>query len=145
MPNLPGPAIRGTKSQLTKATTTYAVASEISARGFLVALTFGNAPKADILASSVDQRQVFTVQVKGNAAGGARGFWLLGAHQPDAAPHHFYVFVDLGPAGTRPAFWVAPSKVVRAEAYVDRGKNGTWATFEWDTNPTWAERWDILG
>lgn len=49
------------------------VAAELTRRGYLVSLTFGNAPVADLLVVSPSERE-FMVDVKGQST---KNFWLF--------------------------------------------------------------------
>jgi hypothetical protein len=73
-------------------------AAELTRRGYLVALTLGNAPAADLLVQSPGG-QHFTVDVKGLAA---RNWWLVSerTNHPD-----FYLLV-LVPKDGSPTFYI---------------------------------------
>ena len=63
------------------------VAAELSRRGYMIALTLGNAPRTDLMATSPSGR-FFRVEVKGQAT---KNFWLIRRHHADK--DHFYVLV----------------------------------------------------
>lgn len=57
----------------TQWTSQFYAAAELTRRGYLVSLTFGNAPVSDLLVRSLDDNQ-FSVDVKGQST---KNFWLI--------------------------------------------------------------------
>ncbi len=61
------------KKYQTQWTSQFYVAAELTRRGYLVSLTLGNAPKADLLVVSPNEK-TFKVDVKGQRN---KSFWLI--------------------------------------------------------------------
>ena len=80
------------------------VAAELTRRGYLTALTFGNAALSDLLVQS-PQGHAFTVDVKGQST---RNFWLVQRREGNA--NHYFVLVYLPPHFEPPQFFVLSSK-----------------------------------
>jgi hypothetical protein len=78
-------------------------AAELTRRGYLVSLTFGNAPVSDLMVQSPMGKQ-FSVDVKGQST---RNFWLVQTRPPN--PNHFFVLVYLPPEFAPPRFFVLSS------------------------------------
>lgn len=79
-------------------------AAELTRRGYLVSLTLGNAPVADLLVASPSGNS-FKVDVKGLAI---RNFWLVQRRIPK--DDLFYVFVYLPKSSEAPRFFILSSK-----------------------------------
>lgn len=79
-------------------------AAELTRRGYLVSLTLGNAPVADLLAISPKGAQ-FEIDVKGQAT---KNFWLLQRRSPDRKLL-FYVLVYFPRNNQIPEFFVLTS------------------------------------
>ena len=76
------------------------VAAELTRRGYLVSLTLGNAPVADLLVVSPARRQ-FWVDVKGQST---RNFWLI--QRRERCEHLFFILVYLPKGEDPPRFFV---------------------------------------
>src|SRR4030042_2373656 len=78
-------------------------AAELTRRGYLVSLTFGNAPVSDLLVKSPNGKQ-FTVDVKGQST---KNFWLI---QPRVLnPEHFFILVFLPQQNLPPQHFIMSS------------------------------------
>lgn len=64
-------------------------AAELTRRGYLVSLTFGNAPTSDLLVES-PSGILFTVDVKGQST---KNFWLI--QRRDPKPNHYFILIYL--------------------------------------------------
>ena len=93
-------------------------AAELTRRGYLVPLTFGNAPVSDLLVKSPNGSQ-FTVDVKGQST---RNFWLIQPRMPD--PRHFFILVFLPKENTPPQYFIISSDDLMRlrEANDERGR-----------------------
>ena len=121
----------------------YAVAAELSLRGFVVAVTSRNAPGVDLLAASPGLQKTVSLQVKANKPKGTQAYWLLGKRaQTDIAPSLFYVFVNLKDGGNRAEFYIVPSAVVARGLVVEERPNSTWYSFA--RNERYRDRWEQL-
>ena len=139
----------------------YYVASELAARGFHAAVTYGNAPTVDILVGRLDGAAMLSLQVK-------TSHWALRTRGRGAAksPHHyewdvgeksatlhrpdlFFAFVDLKTGSNeKPDVFIVPSKVVFEafdNPYFKSGKRRRW---RWHPSIKDVERfknnWKIL-
>ena len=89
----------------------YLVAGELTLRGYLASITLRNSRGIDIVASNRDATKSVTIQVKTNSDGSS--VWMLNKKAEDFwSDNHFYIFVSLKELGERPAYYIAPSKVV---------------------------------
>lgn len=120
------------------------VAAELSRRGYMVALTLGNAPRTDLMATSPSGK-CLRVEVKGQAT---KNFWIVRRHPID--PDHFYFFVFLPKSGS-PEFFVLTCEEVQAlrEEYAVRMReNGRYRDdlggLNWTTPFPHRDRWDKL-
>jgi hypothetical protein len=96
-------------------------AAELTRRGYLVSLTFGNAPVADLLVVSPKQKH-FMVDVKGQSS---RNFWLMQYREIDE--ELFYVLVYLPKEFAAPEFYIlsCAEMIKRREAYRKHIENGS--------------------
>lgn len=82
----------------------YHVAAELSARGFIASLTWGNAPRTDVLAQHRDRPTlIHGIQVKTRRSGS----FQLGEASEAVVPadaNEWYVLVSLRAPGERPDF-----------------------------------------
>ncbi|MHC4716931.1 MAG: hypothetical protein ACYS5V_08180 [Planctomycetota bacterium] len=120
------------------------VAAELCRRGYMVALTLGNAPRTDLMATSPSGR-CFRVEVKGQAT---KSFWLIRRHPVDE--DHFYVLVFIPKAGP-PDFFVLTCEelqALREEYAVRKRSEGAYRDelggFNWTTPREHRDRWDKL-
>ncbi|MFZ5768640.1 MAG: hypothetical protein ACOY3F_08090 [Bacillota bacterium] len=121
-------------------------AGELARRGYLVSLTLGNAPVADLLVQSPSGTH-FTVDVKGQST---KNFWLIQKREPN--PAHFFVLVylpsDLGP----PRYFIVPSDELmrRREEYRTRiiSKGARYRDelggINWSTASQYENNWGCL-
>lgn len=120
----------------------YCVAAELSSRGYIVTVTARNAPGVDIMASTVNGKKAFNIQVKANKPGGTHSFWLLGkGAKKTVSPNLFYVFVNLH-KDRKPDFYVVKSYIVARNLDISRSKNGTWYSF--GRNEKYKNQWKYL-
>jgi hypothetical protein len=133
----------------------YAAAAELTRRGLVASITLRNTRGIDILVSNADASKSAGVQVKTNQNG--KRLWLLNRKAEDFHSRNlYYVFVCLKDPGTRPDFFVVPSKDVAR--YVTRshrrwlarpGQGGQahrdtpMRQFK-DPDGKYLERWDLL-
>ena len=133
-------AITKTKSFITGMAGVYYTAAELSRRGFIVTLTVRNAPGVDILASTLDLKKTFSIQVK--ARGSNTKDWLLNKDVKKlVSPNFFYGFVNIM-ENKGPEFYIAKSNTVANNMRTGRWKNSTFYWFEKDLK--YKDRWDIL-
>ena len=83
--------------------TQFFAAAELTRRGYLVSLTFGDATVSDLLVRSPNGKQ-FTVDVKGQST---KNFWLI---QPRVRnPEHFFILVFLPKQNLPPQYFIMSS------------------------------------
>jgi hypothetical protein len=122
------------------------VAAELTRRGYLVSLTLGNAPVADLLVVS-PERYHFMVDVKGQST---RNFWLIQRREP--REDLYFVLVYLPRDKEPPRFFVLRSTELmnRREEYRKHiestgGKyKDEMGGINWTTAFEYEDRWDIL-
>jgi hypothetical protein len=122
------------------------VAAELTRRGYLIALTLGNAKATDLLVSS-DSGKHFRVEVKGQSK---RNFWLYDRVEPQ--DDLFYILVALGKVGEHPRFNVLSSTEAMTE--YDEYKRGCppdksekwkgWWGMKWQTALKYEDQWEKL-
>lgn len=119
----------------------YLVAAELTAHGLIVSPTLRNAPGADLLVTTPDCQQAWSVQVKTNSD--KWGFWLVGKKAMTAAsPSHIYVLVNL--IGRDSEFYIIPSKHLAPMVREEVNKNSTWySVYAEDADP-YRERWECF-
>mgnify|MGYP000880656761 CR=1 FL=1 len=120
-------------------------AAELTRRGYLVSLTFGNAPVADLLVQSPEGKQ-FTVDVKGQST---RNFWIIQRREPN--PNHNFVLVYLTKGQQPPSFYIFSSDELmkkRTEYEEESTKRGKYRDdmggFNFTTALAYQDRWDAL-
>src|SRR5690349_12310170 len=95
------------ESQATRYKTQWATqffaAAELTRRGYLVSLTFGNAAVTDLHVQS-PSGALFTVDVKGQSN---RSFWIVQRRPKNS--NHYFVLVYLPPALATPRYFVLTS------------------------------------
>ncbi len=129
-----------TKNYFTGMAGVYFVASELSSRGYIAAVTTGNAPGVDIIASTPDLKKTFNIQVKTNSVDGTQSFWLINEKSKKlVSPNHVYVFVNMKEKSNHDIY-IVKSKTVADKMYI--GKDGTWPSFYRDKK--YKEKWDLL-
>ena len=121
------------------------VAAELTRRGYLVSLTFGNAHVADLLVQSPNEKQ-FTVDVKGQST---KNFWFIQRRPPK--PDHYFVLVYLPPKNDPPVFYILSSDELMAkrkeyeEASIVRGKyRDDMGGMNWSSALPYKDRWNAL-
>ena len=105
------------ESAITGAAGAYFAAAELSHRGWIASLTWGNTPRTDILAQSLDPPILVAVQVKARDTGD----FQLGVHGEDPSTpgtNEWYILVSLGDVGARPDYYVVPRDHVSALAHI---------------------------
>jgi hypothetical protein len=101
----------GLESTLVGVAGEYYVAAELSARGFIAAITLSNSRGIDIITTLPDGKRSVSIQVKTSSKRGEK--WIL--NKKDEVPRsgsHFFVFVLLQGEGKRPSFHIVPSLIV---------------------------------
>lgn len=91
-------------------------AAELTRRGYLVSLTFGNAPISDLLVQSPLGNH-FTVDVKGQSS---KNFWLIQPRKPN--PNHYFILVYLPKGYEQPKYFIISSDELmkKREEYKNR-------------------------
>ena len=135
------------KRYRTQWTSQFYVAAELTRKGYMVALTLGNAPTTDLMVVSPSGKQ-FKVQVKGLSS---KNFWLIKKRQENDL---YYVFVYLPKDSKPPKFFIMNSKEVankieehkkfvepRGKIYKKFDEGFNWSTVlehenKWDKLPT---------
>jgi hypothetical protein len=120
-------------------------AAELTRRGYLVTLTFGNAPVIDILAQSPKGVQ-FSVDVKGQST---KNFWLI--QRRESLPHHYYILVYV-PAEAPPTYLVMSCeemmkrRVEYQEHIVSTGGKyrDDLGGMNWSTALNYKDKWNTL-
>lgn len=87
--------------------------AELARRGYLVSLTFGNAPESDLLVRS-PSGSPFTVDVKGQSN---KSFWLIQSRASN--PNHYFILVYLPKDYGIPRYFILASNELmrRREEY----------------------------
>jgi hypothetical protein len=140
------------RDQFVAAAGQYYVAYALALRQINAALTLGNAPCVDVLASSADGRRSMTFQVKTARSAhrpnryGREGYeWDVGAGVIGRHSESFwYAFVDLreGPQGWSPRVFFVPSRWVAEFVKPDFSR---YVYFLPDTaKELTLERWDLV-
>jgi len=135
-----------TKKYQTQWAAQFYAAAELTRRGYLVSLTLGNAPVADLLVISPDGRN-FMVDVKGQATG---NFWIIKRRPPQ--DNLFYILVYLPRDGGYLKFFILSySELMKErEEYRKRikSKGGKYRDslggINWSTALKYEDRWDKL-
>jgi hypothetical protein len=126
--------------------TQFFAAAELTRRGYLVSLTFGNAPVSDLLVQS-PQGVKFTVDVKGQST---KNFWII-QRRPEN-PEHYFILVFLPKKlSDPPEFFVLSSDELmrKREEYKQRMmKQGKYKDnlggINWSTARDYKGKWDNL-
>jgi hypothetical protein len=121
-------------------------AAELTRRGYLVSLTFGNAPVADLLVVSPKQKH-FMIDVKGQSN---RNFWLIQPREIDE--ELFYVLVYLPKELAAPEFYIlrCADMIAKREAYKEHIEAGSrkyhddLGGFNFGDAKDCKDRWDKL-
>ena len=95
------------ETQTTGAAGAFFVAAELAQRRWNASLTFGNAPRTDVLAQTADGARVIGIQVKTRRSGD----FQLGVHSEERPPRgadEWFVLTSLYELGQRPDFYVVP-------------------------------------
>ncbi|MFM1921932.1 MAG: hypothetical protein RLZZ303_3566 [Candidatus Hydrogenedentota bacterium] len=101
----------GLESTLVGVAGEYYVAAELSARGFIAAITLRNSRGIDIIATPPNGKPSVSIQVKTSSKRGEK--WILNKKdEVSPSKSHFFVFVLLRGEGKRPSFHIVPSSVV---------------------------------
>jgi hypothetical protein len=129
----------------TQWSTQFFVAAELTRRGYLVSLTFGNAAITDLLVQSPGGAK-FTVDVKGQSN---RSFWLVQRREKDL--DHYFILVYLPPEFETPRYFILSSNELmrRREEYEQQSKSrGKYRDdlggMNWTTAFEYENCWDSL-
>jgi len=122
------------------------VAAELTRRGYLVSLTLGNAPVADLLVVSPRGKH-FMIDVKGQAT---RNFWIIKRRAP--RDDLFYILVYLPKGNERPRFFILSSSELMEEReeyrrHIElkgRKYRDELGGINWSTALKYEDRWDGL-
>ncbi len=120
----------------------YAVAAELSRRGFVVAVTSRGAKGSDLILTDPAGLHTFSVQVKANAV--TFNFWNMNKDTPKyRSPTHIYVLANFRRIETE--FYVVPSDII-ADAYKEKARPGSIARFvDLVDVKDFRNRWDLFG
>ena len=138
--------VKQSKKYQTQWATQFYVAAELTRRKYLVSLTLGNAPVADLLVVSPSQKH-FTVEVKGQST---RNFWLI--RQIEPRDNLFFVLVYLPKNYEPPKFYILSSaELMRQREEYKRHIESTSGKYDdkmgginWSTALEYQGRWDKL-
>jgi hypothetical protein len=133
----------------------FLAAAELTRRGYLVSLPFGNARFTDLMVETPNDRH-FSVDVKGQST---KSWWIIKPPEPDNDGYFILVYVpqDLKQA---PSYYILSSKDMSAELEKSQekarqleekrgkpfskkfapGKGG----MDWNQLDKYKDRWDIL-
>jgi hypothetical protein len=117
----------------------FAVAEQLSLRGWIVSPTSRNARGVDLLMTKEEADGSLAGQVKADRT--PNSFWLVG--KKDKTPHKslFYFFVKFHVDGVKDIY-VVPSKVVSKRIYSNK-KRTMWAVEKQDISK-FKDRYDLL-
>ena len=120
-------------------------AAELARRGYLVALTLGNAQRADLLVES-QTGQKFSVDVKGLAT---HNWWLVTERNdhPD-----YYILVCVPAPGKPPEYFLMTGAEMASEmdlvrqSVLTKGQDwtGRGSGIHWNTGVKYRDRWNAL-
>jgi hypothetical protein len=121
-------------------------AAELTRRGYLVSLTLGNAPVADLLVVSPSGKH-FMVDVKGLSS---KNFWLAQEREPQ--DDLYFILVYLPSEFQPPSFYVLSSaelvKAIKALKAQTLAAGKKWvesgAGINWGTALEYQNRWELL-
>jgi len=120
-------------------------AGELTRRGYLVSLTFGNAPISDLLVRSQNGVQ-FTVDVKGQSK---KNFWLIQPRKSDSS--HYFILVFLPPVSQHPRFFILSCDELmkkreeyRQSVLIRRKYRDELGGINWSTAFDYEDKWDVL-
>jgi hypothetical protein len=120
-------------------------AAELTRRGYLVSLTLGNAPFADLLVQSPKGAK-FAIDVKGQST---KNFWLI-QNRPKNDDHYF-VLVFLSKNMEQPKYFIMSSNELmrKREEYKNRMIEGgryrdDLGGINWSTAFDYENKWDNL-
>ena len=142
---VPGARSGQSKKHQTQWAAQFFVAAELTRRGYLTALTLGNAPAVDLLVISPKGVQ-FAVDVKGQST---RNFWLL--QNREGKEGMFYILVHVPPQEP-PQFFIMGSRVLMKERedykkHID-GTTGKYRDdlggINWGTALAHKDAWSVL-
>jgi hypothetical protein len=122
------------------------VAAELTRRNYLVSLTLGNAPVADLLVVSPSGIQ-FMVDVKGQST---KNFWLIQNREP--RPDLFFVLVYLPKEAEIPKYFILSNKEImkKRNEYREHIENTSGryddkvGGINWTTAFSYEDRWESL-
>lgn len=121
------------------------MAAELTRRGYLVSLTFGNAPIADLLVASPIGTQ-FTVDIKGQST---KNFWLI--QRRERNPNHYFILVYLPNNLGTPRYFVLSSDELmkrreeHRESVLSKGRyRDDLGGINWSTAFDYENKWDNL-
>lgn len=135
------------KRYQTQWATQFYVAAELTRRGYLVSLTLGNAPVADLLVVSPEQEQ-FMIDVKGQST---KNFWLI--QRRESQDGLFFVLVYLPKDYDEPPkFYILSStELMREREEYKHHIESTSGKYDdkmgginWKTAFDYENRWDTL-
>ena len=125
--------------------TQFFASAELTRRGYLVSLTFGNAPSSDLLVQSPNGSH-FTVDVKGQSN---KSFWLI---QPrPSSSDHYFMLVYLTKNGEMPTYFILSSDELmkKREEYkqhvLHKGRyRDDLGGINWTTAFDYKDKWEAL-
>lgn len=97
---------------------TFYAAAQLAQHGWDAGLTFGNAPRTDIVAQHAETQRTIAVQCK--TSSGGRGFLLNRGCEAPSPPgrDEWFVLINVHEPTSRPDFYVMPRNVVAAYTYI---------------------------
>ncbi|MDP8238527.1 MAG: hypothetical protein P9X24_05520 [Candidatus Hatepunaea meridiana] len=118
------------------------IAAELTRRGYLIALTLGNAPRTDIIATRPPGIS-FRVECKGTRT---KGTWLFKCDKPEK--NLFFVFVYIPKKDIPPQYFILDSKeafriLVKYRESHPNQKPG-WSSCNWGDIASFEDKWDKL-
>ena len=139
---------------ITGAAGAYSVAAELSLRGWIASLTWGNAPRTDILAQRLEPPLTAAIQVKTRLKGDFQ-VGVSGEQPAPARSNEWYALVSLRGPGERPDFYLVPRNHMSAFIFVGfrmwvagapsrRNPAGRARTFKPDVFAGYKEKWALL-
>jgi hypothetical protein len=121
---------------------TFAVASELSRRGYNVGLTVGNTPKIDLLCSIPDQK-AFKVQVKGIS--GETGVFIRTPFFSQPAQDNLFLIVVLVPPVPKPCrFFVLTHAQAIRQWKKDGAPDSPTDGLPWKDIKPYEGHWEVL-
>jgi hypothetical protein len=120
----------------------FAVAEQLSLKGWIVSPTSRNAEGVDLLMTK-GVGEPLAGQVKTNGIQTSDGFWLVGKNARKSNSSLFYFFVKFHSDGRKDVY-VVPSRIVSKKVYSNRTPRGVWYAIDKPSIVKFKNRYELL-